>query len=786
MRCSFCLLRAALALALASPLLSQNVSVVISQIYGGGGNMNAPLRADFVEIFNRGSAAVNISGWTVQYASATGMSWDRTELAGTLQPGQYYLIQEAVGNVGAPLPAPDATGSVNLSATSGKIALVAGNSLLSGASPTDSAVMGFVGYGTANAAETSPAPSLDNVTAILRRSNGCADTNDNAEDLDRGSPAPRNSRAAVNPCASSEPQAPTISADSIVNAASFARGPIAPGEILTIFGSGLGPSVLQGAQLTSDGSAITKTLAGTRVLFSGTPGPIVYTRADQVSVIAPYSISGQSSVDIRVEYNGTASHQVTLPTAAVSPGIFTDDSSGTGQGAIQNQDYSLNGELHPAGRGSVITIYAAGGGATDRLAADGAIIDSPYPLLLEPVVVRVGGVEAEVLYAGMAPELVNGLLQINARIPESLTQGGTLPLEVRVGDAVSQMGVTVTVEDPAGEPPGTGPLIEQRLAELKSSAAVPPLPEIPNDRVKVPEDWLALVSWNTQVGGTSTSPGDLRPPMVQAALASMFSGTYQILAAQEIPNQDSADFLRSLLPGGTASWQQSFFDTTDSMDNGFWFQRSTVLREAFLLNTTNEAESGKIITDPTLAVHPPQVGQFEIDDFDFTLINVHLTFADGDTAESARELRSILDYLDWYFNQPDHDPDVVVCGDFNMPSLLSNQKGSGGITLDSVFQQDPRFQRGERRFVVTVHEPTSRSAASGGGVPVSNYDHCVVSADTLKAFIEARRVDTAILTDNPDDPESRLTSDHFPIVAFFRTRGPGIALDHKLALRPPN
>jgi uncharacterized protein (TIGR03437 family) len=780
MRRTWCL--AGLALFALDSLSGQ--PVVISQVYGGGGNLNAPLQADFVELFNRGTEPVDITGWTVQYASASGVSWESTELAGTLRPGQYYLVQEHLDTTGASLPAPDAIGGINLSATSGKIALVAGNSVLSGSSPTGSEVVDFVGYGTANAGESSPAPALDNSTGIVRRSNGCTDTNNNAADFERAAPAPRNSKSPLNPCSSAEPSSPTMT--SVVNAASFASGPIAPGEILTIFGSGLGPAVLQGAQLTPDGRAITSALAGTRVLFSGTPAPIIYASAGQISVVAPYSIAGMSSVDVQVEYNGTLSNQVSLPAVREAPGVFTDDSSGRGQGAIENQDYSLNGELRPAARGSVITIYAAGGGATDRALPDGAITDTPYPMLLEPVVVQIAGVAAEVLYAGLAPGLVNGVVQIDARVPESLTQGGTLPLEVRVGDAASQPGVTVTLEDPAGEPPGTGPLIEQRLAELTSSAAVPVLPEIPNDHAAVPQDWLALVSWNTQIGGTDTSPGALRPPMVQAALARMFSGTYQILSAQEIPNNDSANLLTSLLPGGTANWRESFFDSTDDMDNGFWFRNGTVLRDAFLLNTTNQMESGKIVTNPALALHPPQVAQFEINDFDFTLINVHLTFADGDTAESARELRSILDYLDWYFNQTDHDPDVVVCGDFNMPSLLSKQQGRGGISLDSVFQQDPRFQQGERRFVVTVHEPTSRSAVSDGGMPASNYDHCVLSADTLKAFIEARRVDTTILTDNPDDPEQRLTSDHFPIVAFFRTRGAGIALDHKVALRPPN
>jgi len=220
------------------------------------------------------------------------------------------------------------------------------------------------------------------------------------------------------------------------------------------------------------------------------------------------------------------------------------------------------------------------------------------------------------------------------------------------------------------------------------------------------------------------------------------------------------------------------------MDNGFWYRSSITLRDAFPLFVTDETVNGKMVTDPSRAVHPPVVGQFEVGDFDFTLVTLHLTFANGNTAESARELRNVLDYLDWYFNQAGHDPDVIVCGDFNTPSALSGQTGRDGITVDSVFDQDPRFQSGERRFVVTVHEPTSRTSASSGGKPANNYDHCVCSIDTMEEFIQARRVSPDILTDDPQDPEARLTSDHFPIVVFFRTSGEGITLDGGSQIRP--
>jgi hypothetical protein len=198
--------------------------------------------------------------------------------------------------------------------------------------------------------------------------------------------------------------------------------------------------------------------------------------------------------------------------------------------------------------------------------------------------------------------------------------------------------------------------------------------------------------------------------MVQAALGRMFNGSYQILAAQEISSTENAEMLRQMLPGGTTAWTTAFTDTSDSMDNGFWHRSPVVMRDSFALLTTNRRDAaGRLIADNTRALHPPQVAQFEIGDFDFTLINVHLTFAGGDTSESVRELRNLLEYLDWYFDQPDHDLDVVVCGDFNMPSVLSGQAGRNGLMLDDVFDGDPRFQIGERRFVVTVHEPTSRS-----------------------------------------------------------------------------
>ncbi|MFJ3217983.1 lamin tail domain-containing protein [Kitasatospora sp. NPDC086801] len=171
--------------------------VVISQVYGGGGNSGAPYANDFIELYNRGTAPVSVTGWTVQYASAAGTAWSRTTLSGTIAPGRFLLVQEAAGaGTGAALPAPDATGTLNLAATSGKVALVTNGTALTCGSgcATQPGVKDLVGYGSsASSAEGSPTGNLSNATAALRVGGGATDTDNNAADFTIGAPTPRNS-----------------------------------------------------------------------------------------------------------------------------------------------------------------------------------------------------------------------------------------------------------------------------------------------------------------------------------------------------------------------------------------------------------------------------------------------------------------------------------------------------------------------------------------------------------------------------------------------------------------
>ena len=177
--------------------------VVVSQVYGGGGNSGATLKNDFIEIFNKSSEPVNLAGWSVQYASATGSDWQVTELTDfILQPGQYYLIQQAQGSGGSvDLPTPDATGTIPMASSNGKVALVSSTTALSGACPTGTEIIDLVGFGTASCFEGSGAvPALSNTTAGIRLSQGCIDTNNNLADFEVAAPDPRNTASPVHVC----------------------------------------------------------------------------------------------------------------------------------------------------------------------------------------------------------------------------------------------------------------------------------------------------------------------------------------------------------------------------------------------------------------------------------------------------------------------------------------------------------------------------------------------------------------------------------------------------------
>jgi predicted extracellular nuclease len=172
-------------------------NVVISQVYGGGGNSGATLTNDFIELHNRSAVSVSLVGWSVQYAATTGTTWQKTDLSGAIAPGGYYLVREAAGAGGTvALPQPDATGGIAMGATAGKVVLLNSATLVTAGTlcPTVN-VVDLVGYGTSTTCfeGTGPTATLTNTTAALRNGVGEADTDSNAADFTAGAPNPRNS-----------------------------------------------------------------------------------------------------------------------------------------------------------------------------------------------------------------------------------------------------------------------------------------------------------------------------------------------------------------------------------------------------------------------------------------------------------------------------------------------------------------------------------------------------------------------------------------------------------------
>jgi len=234
---------------------------------------------------------------------------------------------------------------------------------------------------------------------------------------------------------------PVPAVTGVVNAASYAGGAIAPGELIAIFGQNMGPQNLSVASVNHYGEFGTQ-LSQTMVTFNGLPAPVLYTSAGTAAAIVPYGIAGSTTATMQVTYRGQVSISQTFRVAATAPGIFTADASGSGPGAILNSDYSLNTPLNPAAAGSVVVVYATGGGQTNPSSTDGAITAGAMPLSAD-CAVTVGGQAAQVLYAGNAGGEVAGVTQFNLRLPAGVT--GTVPISLRVGSAFSSFNVTISI-----------------------------------------------------------------------------------------------------------------------------------------------------------------------------------------------------------------------------------------------------------------------------------------------------------------------------------------------------
>ena len=235
--------------------------------------------------------------------------------------------------------------------------------------------------------------------------------------------------------------APELTA--VVNSASQTLGPLAPGEIVTIYGSGLGPSIGQGPILATP-NTIGILNSGSRIWFGNIAAPILFTSTGQINALVPYELLG--TVSVQAEFDGRRSPPRDIVIGLAAPAIFTQNASGRGNSAILNQDYSLNTPAHPAARGSVVMIYATGGGQTSPSSTTGQIA-GPNPVNLAlSVTVTIAGRLLEAIYAGTAPGLVTGLVQLNVILPPDIQIGTALPVSITIGGVTSPEGPTLSIE----------------------------------------------------------------------------------------------------------------------------------------------------------------------------------------------------------------------------------------------------------------------------------------------------------------------------------------------------
>jgi len=235
---------------------------------------------------------------------------------------------------------------------------------------------------------------------------------------------------------------PNLSA--ITDAASFATGSVSPGELIVCFGVNLGPATAVLAQVNN--GSLTSSLGGVKVLFNGVPAALLYVQANQINAIVPYEVSGSGSVSVQVAYAGKTSNSLTVPVAPTTPNVFTQGGSGYGQGAILNQDLSVNTIINAARRKTDIVIYATGAGQTSPTGVDGFIATSASFAPIYPPSVTLDGIPAMVTYAGAVPGLALGVEQINVLVPQNAPVGNAVPVVITANGVSSQSNVTVAIQ----------------------------------------------------------------------------------------------------------------------------------------------------------------------------------------------------------------------------------------------------------------------------------------------------------------------------------------------------
>jgi predicted extracellular nuclease len=525
------MLALALLVSLPGSARAAGATVVVSQVYGGGGNSGAPFANDFIELLNRGTTTASVAGWSLQYASATGTgnlganSGQLTELPSvSLAPGQYLLVEEASNAaVGAPLPAPDVADAtpINMSATGGKVALVSSTTPLGcngGSTPCPAPaleqILDLVGYDGANFFEgTGPAPAGSNTAAVVRNAGGCTDTDDNAADFSAGAPGPRNTATAPNPCPANQPvvancDGPLSTIQGTAATAHVSAGDV-DGRVVTIAIDGVTPSPAPGsitlgglvpapgaggtatASVTVDASTPVGTYAVAITAANDDPAPQSATCTLTVNVVvatAIHDIQGASHLSPR---NGQPVGGVTgIVTARTTNGFWFQDPSPDSSDATSEGLFVFTSSAPTVAVGDALVV----GGRVSEFRPGGASATNL-------TTTEITGPSVTVLSSGNplpAPTVVG-------------TGGRVPPAEVIEDDATGNV-ESSGVFDPASDGIDFWESLEGMRLQLNNPVATGPSNAF--GEISVVGDDGANASVRTARGGVVVRPGDFNPERV--------------------------------------------------------------------------------------------------------------------------------------------------------------------------------------------------------------------------------------------------------------------------------
>ncbi len=663
------LIALALGIAVLPGMRPAAAQVVISQAYGGGGNSGATYTHDFIELFNRGATPVDLSGWSVQYASATGTSWQVTNLGNhMLQPGQYYLVQEAQGAGGtAPLPTPDTIGAIAMAGAAFKVALVANTTALSGGCPSGASIQDFVGAAsTANCFEGSgQAPAPSNTTAVLRADGGCTDTNDNAADFSALAPAPRNTGSATNVCGATA-TAPVVafaSADvSVTEGDSIAN--------TLVFTINYAPAIASGDTLAFD------------IAVNGSAGRYSYTGPTHVELddsdTSPYLIEVQTVPNTLTDGNATV-------TLTLSNFVGTDVSQAdpiSKNGTIVDDDivYLKVNQIQGSGQFSPY----AGQSVSTCAIVTGITTSGKLYIQSRPEDEDGDPATSEGLYVftpptGLANPALGDFICVTGAISEYIPGGtGALPITEMAG-AVS--GYRVSAGNPLPAP------VVLDATKFDPDGAIDQLERYEYMRVTVPR---FILSSPTGAGTNDEFFGmaeGLDRPMREAGVDAFRCGVNPAIpgssalpaeAPANVPCWDNnPELLRvktNLLAGGSIKTLRSgtlLTGLTGVLD--YAMTRYTILtREAdFPGIDTSVAENGTPVSQPTAT--EVTIGGYNVENL---LLAGGITY----TRKADKIAHTIVDYL--------HTPDVLGLIEVGSPETLQDI----ATRISAIAANDPQYQ----------------------------------------------------------------------------------------------